>query len=95
MKGLRQAHNRIAKYGYTASFHDPAHLEPEHVAELAALMAQSRRGEFERGFSMVLGRIFDPRDPGCSCASSAGPTARPRRCASSYRPRASAATRST
>ena len=28
MKGLRQAHNRIAKYGYTATFHDPAHLDP-------------------------------------------------------------------
>ena len=23
MKGLRQAHNRIAKYGYTVTFHDP------------------------------------------------------------------------
>ena len=28
MKGLRQAHNRIQKYGYTASFHDPSHLDP-------------------------------------------------------------------
>ena len=27
-------------------------------------MAQSRRGETERGFSMMLGRIFDPRDEG-------------------------------
>ena len=31
MKGLRQAHNRIAKYGYTATFHDPAHLDPGSV----------------------------------------------------------------
>ena len=64
MKGLRQAHNRIAKRGYQVSFHDPARLGPEVTDQLAGLMAQSRRGEFERGFSMMLGRIFDPRDEG-------------------------------
>lgn len=64
MKGLRQAHNRIARYGYTASFHDPAHLDPATAGRLAGLMSQSRRGECERGFSMMLGRIFDPRDIG-------------------------------
>ena len=26
-KGLRQAVNRIAKYGYTISFHDPARID--------------------------------------------------------------------
>jgi lysylphosphatidylglycerol synthetase-like protein (DUF2156 family) len=62
MKGLRQAYNRIAKYGYSASFHDPARLDRVTAQRLAGLMSQSRRGEFERGFSMVLGRIFDPRD---------------------------------
>jgi lysylphosphatidylglycerol synthetase-like protein (DUF2156 family) len=62
MKGLRQAHNRIAKYGYSVSFHDPARLDRATATRLAGLMSQSRRGEFERGFSMVLGRIFDPRD---------------------------------
>ena len=62
MKGLRQAHNRIAKYGYTATFHDPGRLDRRTAERLIPLMAQSRRGEFERGFSMVLGRIFDPRD---------------------------------
>ncbi len=64
MKGLRQAHNRIARYGYTASFHDPAHLDPGLAAELRSLMRSSRRGEAERGFSMMLGRIFDTRDEG-------------------------------
>jgi lysylphosphatidylglycerol synthetase-like protein (DUF2156 family) len=64
MKGLRQAHNRIAKYGYTATFHDPAHLDPALSAELSALMSLSRQGEHERGFSMMLGRVFDPRDTG-------------------------------
>ncbi len=62
MKGLRQAHNRIAKHGYTATFHDPAHLDPELSKELTALMSMSRQGEHERGFSMMLGRVFDPRD---------------------------------
>jgi lysylphosphatidylglycerol synthetase-like protein (DUF2156 family) len=64
MKGLRQAYNRIAKYGYTATFHDPARLDRATAERLTGLMSQSRRGEFERGFSMVLGRIFDPRDEG-------------------------------
>ena len=49
MKGLRQAYNRIAKYGYTASFHDPARLDRSTAERLAGLMSQSRRGEFERG----------------------------------------------
>ena len=62
MKGLRQAHNRIAKYGYRADFYDPSRLEPGVAEHLVPLMVQSRRGEFERGFSMMLGRIFDPRD---------------------------------
>jgi lysylphosphatidylglycerol synthetase-like protein (DUF2156 family) len=64
MKGLRQAANRIAKYGYTATFHDPSTLAPDVANGLAGLMSQSRRGETERGFSMMLGRIFDPRDEG-------------------------------
>ena len=64
MKGLRQAYNRIAKYGYTATFHDPSRLDRVTAERLTPLMSQSRRGEFERGFSMVLGRIFDPRDEG-------------------------------
>ncbi len=62
MKGLRQAANRIAKYGYTATFHDPSTLAPDVASKLTGLMSQSRRGETERGFSMMLGRIFDPRD---------------------------------
>jgi lysylphosphatidylglycerol synthetase-like protein (DUF2156 family) len=63
-KGLRQAVNRIAKYGYTIEFHDPAKVDTELKRELHALMAESRQGEAERGFSMTLGRIFDPSDEG-------------------------------
>ena len=77
MKGLRQAYNRIAKYGYTATFHDPARLDRVTAERLTGLMSQSRRGEFERGFSMVLGRIFDPRDEGLILCVVTGPDGEP------------------
>src|SRR5207302_11023422 len=63
-KGLRQAVNRIARYGYTSSFHDPATAGPELREALRDLMTRSRQGDAERGFSMTLGRLFDPRDEG-------------------------------
>lgn len=61
-KGLRQAVNRIAKYGYTVSFHDPRALDPAQRAAVESVMDKSRRGDVERGFSMTLGRLFDPAD---------------------------------
>jgi lysylphosphatidylglycerol synthetase-like protein (DUF2156 family) len=72
-KGLRQAVNRVARYGYTVSFHDPARIEPALAAELAEVMTRSRRGGVERGFSMTLGRVFDPRDEGLLLAVVRGP----------------------
>ena len=63
-KGLRQAANRIAKYGYTMTFHDPATADAELRAAVETVMGMSRRGEVERGFSMTLGRLFDPDDKG-------------------------------
>ncbi len=62
MKGLRQAVNRVARYGYTVRFLDPARLDPADAAGLAKLLGKNRRGEHERGFSMTLGRLCDPRD---------------------------------
>lgn len=61
-KGLRQAFNRIAKYGYTAEFYNPIEVDPSLKKELLDLMPKTRRGNHERGFSMTLGRIFDPFD---------------------------------
>ncbi|MHB1536302.1 MAG: phosphatidylglycerol lysyltransferase domain-containing protein, partial [Acidimicrobiales bacterium] len=61
-KGLRQAVNRVAKYGYTISFHDPSRLDPALRDALREVMTKSRRGDVERGFSMTLGRVFDPAD---------------------------------
>ena len=77
MKGLRQAHNRIAKYGYVAHFHDPSRLDPAVAERLVPLMSQSRRGDFERGFSMMLGRIFDRRDTGLVLCVVTGPDGEP------------------
>ncbi len=72
-KGLRQAFNRIKKRGYTVSFHDPSRLDPALSEELTALMTLSRQGEHERGFSMMLGRVFDPRDTGLLLTVVRGP----------------------
>jgi lysylphosphatidylglycerol synthetase-like protein (DUF2156 family) len=72
-KGLRQAVNRVAKYGYTISFYDPGRLDSETRRSVAAVMTQSRRGDVERGFSMTLGRIFEPRDQGLLLAVAANP----------------------
>ncbi|MGH9169902.1 MAG: phosphatidylglycerol lysyltransferase domain-containing protein [Acidimicrobiales bacterium] len=63
-KGLRQAVNRIAKYGYTIAFHDPTTISPALACQLRDIMVRSRRGGVERGFSMTLGRVFDPSDEG-------------------------------
>lgn len=76
-KGLRQAVNRIAKYGYTISFHDPAATPPEVRAGVEAIMGKSRRGDVERGFSMTLGRIFDPDDHGLLLAVAADGDGKP------------------
>lgn len=40
-------------------------------------MTESRRGEMERGFSMTLGRIFDPADKGLLLAVCFGPDGEP------------------
>ncbi len=72
-KSLRQAVNRVAKYGYQISFHDPGHLDPALRAQLEDVMTKSRRGDFERGFSMTLGRAFDPDDAGLLLAVVHGP----------------------
>src|SRR5581483_5653791 len=77
MKGLRQAVNRIAKYGYRMEFYDPARVGPDLRAKLRGVMAQNRRGDAERGFSMTLGRVFDPDDRGLLLAVAYGPDGEP------------------
>ena len=76
-KGLRQAVQRVRRYGYTVSFHDPRHLEPCLESSVRELMDASRRGHCERGFSMTLGRLLDPDDDGLLLAIAHGPDGTP------------------
>ncbi|HEX3839874.1 MAG TPA: phosphatidylglycerol lysyltransferase domain-containing protein [Acidimicrobiales bacterium] len=64
MKSLRGAYNRMQKSGYRVEVHDPAEVGPELKTQLLTLMTETRQGEAERGYSMTLSRIFDPRDRG-------------------------------
>ncbi|MGC1238981.1 MAG: phosphatidylglycerol lysyltransferase domain-containing protein [Acidimicrobiales bacterium] len=64
MKGLRQACSRLTRYGYTVEYFDPAKMDPARVTEIVDLISMLRRGGGERGFSMMLGRLFDPKDKG-------------------------------
>lgn len=63
-KSLRQAVNRVARHEYSVSFYDPMKVSADVRISLQALMGSSRQGGVERGFSMTLGRLFDPRDTG-------------------------------
>ncbi len=63
-KSLRGAVHRASRAGYHVELWDPARLSVAQRAALDPLMAAGRRGEAERGFSMTLGRLFDPTDDG-------------------------------
>ena len=76
-KGLRQAVNRVARHGYTFELVDPGALDPTTKEQLQALAVESRHGDGERGFSMTLGRLFDPADRGLLLAFVRGPDTRP------------------
>ena len=77
MKGLRQATTRLARNGYTVEFLDPAEIEPDRVHDVLELISMLRRGEGERGFSMMLGRLFNPKDKGLLLALVHGPDGTP------------------
>lgn len=76
-KSLRQAVNRVAKYGYAITFHDPADIDETLREQLRDVMTKSRRGDVERGFSMTLGRVFDPADKDLLLAVCHGPDGTP------------------
>jgi lysylphosphatidylglycerol synthetase-like protein (DUF2156 family) len=76
-KSLRQAVNRISRNGYRIEFHDPALVDERFADQIRALMIESRRGDVERGFSMTLSRLFDPRDRGLLLAVAFGPDGKP------------------
>ena len=76
MKGLRQACTRLARHGYRVEFLDPATIDPARVTQILELISMLRRGEGERGFSMMLGRLFDPKDKGLLLTVVTGPDGR-------------------
>jgi lysyl-tRNA synthetase class 2 len=63
MRVVRQAVNRVKRAGYTLDVRRQRGLDPAELEE-ARVGAEVLRGqEVERGFSMALGRLGDPRDP--------------------------------
>lgn len=65
MRNVRQMVNRVARAGYEVTIRR-AHEVP--AAERATVLAAAERwrdSPVERGFSMALGRLFDPADPDC------------------------------
>jgi lysylphosphatidylglycerol synthetase-like protein (DUF2156 family)/UDP-2,3-diacylglucosamine pyrophosphatase LpxH len=78
MKSLRGAYNRIRKAGCTVQCFDSADDVPDELrTQLLELMTETRQGEAERGYSMTLSRIFDPRDQGLLLAVCFGPDGSP------------------
>ncbi|MEU5938828.1 bifunctional lysylphosphatidylglycerol synthetase/lysine--tRNA ligase LysX [Micromonospora sp. NPDC047548] len=65
MRPVRQAVHRVERAGYTARVRRHAEIPPEELAALAALATAWRDTEYERGFSMALGRLGDPADSDC------------------------------
>jgi lysyl-tRNA synthetase, class II len=63
MRVVRQAVNRVKRAGYTLDVRRQRDLVPEELAEAAATAEALREEDVERGFSMALGRLGDPRDP--------------------------------
>jgi lysylphosphatidylglycerol synthetase-like protein (DUF2156 family)/UDP-2,3-diacylglucosamine pyrophosphatase LpxH len=64
MKSLRGAYNRMKKGGFRVEVLDPLKASEDLRQALLSLMTETRQGEVERGYSMTLSRMFDPRDTG-------------------------------
>ena len=78
MKSLRGAYNRVRKEGCRVECYlSLAAVSPEVREQLLELMTETRQGEAERGYSMTLSRIFDPRDDGLLLAVCFGADGRP------------------
>ncbi|HEY6798156.1 MAG TPA: phosphatidylglycerol lysyltransferase domain-containing protein [Kineosporiaceae bacterium] len=63
MRVVRQAVNRVRRAGYTLDVRRQSELDDGALAEVRATAEQLRGEDVERGFSMALGRLGDPRDP--------------------------------
>jgi len=62
MRGIRQAHARIGRAGYTVTLARQSQLTQLERREIRQSAETWRLGGRERGFSMALGRLGDPAD---------------------------------
>ncbi len=65
MRGVRQAHNRVRRAGYTVRIRKHRDIPHSEMAQLVDRADRWRDTESERGFSMALGRLGDPSDGDC------------------------------
>jgi len=65
MRGIRQAHKKIGRAGYTVRVRRHADIPEQEMDTLLQRADHWRYGETERGFSMALGRLGDPDDGQC------------------------------
>ncbi|MGV9995125.1 phosphatidylglycerol lysyltransferase domain-containing protein [Streptomyces sp. NPDC003374] len=65
MRTVRQARNRVRRAGYTVRVRRHEDIPAAEMAYLVARADDWRDGPTERGFSMALGRLGDPRDGRC------------------------------
>ena len=63
VRKARQSWNRGVRAGWTTTVRRARDLDPAQAADLDELSRRWRGAAAERGFSMALGRLFDPRDP--------------------------------
>jgi lysylphosphatidylglycerol synthetase-like protein (DUF2156 family) len=61
-RNLRQAIQRSHNFGVRIELHREGELRAEQILELRGLMKRSQRDD-TRGFSMILGRLFDGSEP--------------------------------
>ncbi len=76
-KSLRHGVNRVRSRGYHCEFFAASNVDAALQEQLRELMGESRRGDVERGFSMTLGRVFDPDDRDLLLAVAFGPDGSP------------------
>ncbi|WP_225798771.1 phosphatidylglycerol lysyltransferase domain-containing protein [Streptomyces sp. NK15101] len=65
MRTVRQAFNRVKRAGYEVRIRRHEDIPAAEMAELLRKADDWRDGATERGFSMALGRLGDPRDGRC------------------------------
>jgi lysyl-tRNA synthetase class 2 len=69
MRGVRQAVTRVQRAGYDVQVRRARDIPAEEFAELLRVADAWRGAAVERGFSMALSRIGDPRDADCVVAT--------------------------